>query len=86
MEVSGGRACRHRRVVPVLEGPGCFASIRADLRSRRKGVRAMNMRIREEQCEHYLATVVEMLAAEGITGPASVLRTAALRIAETGFR
>ncbi len=46
----------------------------------------MNMRIREEQCEHYLATVVEMLAAEGITGPASVLRTAALRIAETGFR
>lgn len=45
----------------------------------------MNTGIMEEQYEHYLATVVEMLTAEGMTEPASVLRTAALRIAETGF-
>lgn len=39
----------------------------------------------ERDYEHYLGTVAEMLTAEGMTEAAAVLRTAVLRIAETGF-
>lgn len=39
----------------------------------------------ERDYEHYLSTVAEMLSVEGMTEAVSVLKMAALRIAETGY-